>query len=531
MQKLRKYLNEKITANFFIAIFTIIFIGTFFAFLEYKSLNYNFFFLFLIVYFSFNSIFYIPAIFQATLFYTLNANFPKIVLDEYKINEKTLVKIFSSRLIIFLFLTIFFIELISPFYFYFKEKLDLKEAILNSEKITSIEIKNILKEADNFLNKNEFYKALDIYYEILIRNPNYSLVKDKINSVREKMESENEKNFKDFYNEGLKYFNEKKYKEAAEFFRKALNIKPDSKDALKYYNLSLNEIDISKKKLIKDWYRSIITLQESESNLIFRERKINELTKEGIKEFKNKNYDRAKELFKNILKELPENYGAFYYLDLINQRLSQISYLTSINGKLIKENRFYITKDNRILFVSKLGKSFENEYLFYGAEFYNLENGLRKVFSKRYGYYDYKLKKFIFTDEPIKLKDAILLDNINPAVMWKYEEVIKNPEYFSLNTIFELKDYFGKSLKLKIKNIILFEGAGRVGRIILAKILLYFFIGIFYGILMDLAIIFRRRSGGLNLRGISLFFIPFLVIILSFINSFFWKLIKFYLIF
>lgn len=514
MKKLNALVNEKTFGTLVLTFLIAIILGLGIGIIKFDKNQYDSSLLknFLFYYILENSFIYIPAIFAVTLFYTINALFPEVIRNQFKISNQILLLHFLKVVVLFIIFCIFLLEIIPPLYWNIKNRLELKQKLLNIEKLNKEKVSMMLKEADNLLKEKEYYKSLEIYYEILLIMPDNRPAQDKINFIQEKLIEKNENEFKNLLKEGIEYYKRKEYDKAITSFKKALQIKSDSKEALKYYNISLQQLNISQQKILKDKYDYLISLYQPDNPKVLKERKIASLMQKGIIEFKNKNYAESKKYFKEVIIEQPYHYGANHYLSLINQRISQITYYTSSFNKLLKYSKFFLS-DNTILFTKSLGKTKENQYVFFDATLYKIENNkLKTIFKKKYGYYDTKLKKWIFIDSFITDSKPEFLDNINPEIMWYFNELLDKPEKFSLSKILILKNY---PPKINIEKNLKFNYSHKCIKLILIKILFYFFIILIFDITLYLGLKIRRKTGKSKAGYVSFIFIPILLYIFA----------------
>ncbi len=468
---------------------------------------------FLQVYFLEKMIFFLPAILIAALFYSINSAFPDSVRENLKLSEKEILSFHSKIAIVFIGICIFIFEILSTTLIYQKEKLELKNCFIRVRKQKMKEITKLYKKAEKYLQEQEYYKSLDLYQEILIIMPGYTPAEEKIKAIEEKLRIMKEDKFKRLLSEGIKDFNNKNFKKAVISLRKALEINPKSADALKYYNLTLQELNIKQKKIIKDDYSYLISLYEGETPEVLKHRRIYKLMQKARNEFKNKNYHKAKKILKHILLEDTKHYGARYYLSLINQRLSQITYFTTINNKIYKTGRFYLTADKKIILPEKIAKSDLNEYTFFNTKFYEYKNNnFVQILKKRYGYYNHKKKRFEFIDSFIKDESPYYSKNINPEIIWYFNEIIDSPEVFPVAKIINFYRY----LKERLESFDMFK------YIIITKLNLYFLLIILFIISLTLGLSMRRKTGSRKIGYISFIFLPLLAIIIDkvFINLF-----------
>lgn len=513
MKKLRELVISRIISSIFILLIVLVPAGIISGIIKFYSLPYEIEVLkkFLQVYFLEKLIFFLPAILIAVLFYSINSGFPDSVRENLKVSDKEILSFHSKIAILFIGICIFIFEILSVTLIYQKEKLEIKNCFIKVRKQKIKEITKIYKEAERYLQEQEYYKCLDLYQEILIIMPKYTPAEEKIKAIEEKLRIMKEDEFKRLLSEGIKEFNNKNFKKATIYLRKALEINPKSAEAVKYYNLTLQALNIKQKKIIKDDYSYLISLYKSETPEVLKHRKIYKLMQQARIEFKKRNYLKAKKILKNILLENTRHYGAQYYLSLINQRLSQITYFTTINNKIYKTGRFYITSDKKIILPEKIAKSDLNEYTFFNTSFYEYKNNsFVQILRKRYGYYNHEKKRFEFIDSFIKDENPYYNKNINPEIMWYFNEIIDSPELFPVAKLINFYKYLTDRL----------ESPEIFRYIVITKLNLYFLLIILFIISLTLGLNIARRAGTRKIGYISFIFLPLLAIIIDriFIN-------------
>ena len=133
------------------------------------------------------------------------------------------------------------------------------------------------------------------------------------------LSAQNSKTAVDFYNEGIQLKDEEKYKEAAAAFAKAIQKKPDYKDALYEIGWCLNEVEE---------YKLSITHLQNASRLSPAETKV--LFELGYAFEKNKDKQNATKYFKKVLALSPTYYSAYMHMGDIYYHAEQ--YDTALNN-------------------------------------------------------------------------------------------------------------------------------------------------------------------------------------------------------
>lgn len=133
------------------------------------------------------------------------------------------------------------------------------------------------------------------------------------------LSAQNSKTAADFYNEGMQLKSEEKYKEAAAVFAKAIQKKPDYKDALYEIGWCLNEVEE---------YKLSITHLQNAARLSPAETKV--LFELGYAFEKNKDKQNATKYFKKVLALSPTYYSAYMHMGDIYYDAEQ--YDTALNN-------------------------------------------------------------------------------------------------------------------------------------------------------------------------------------------------------
>lgn len=425
-----------------------------------------------------NLMLFLPALFIAAIGYAINTSLPDSELEKYK--DKSFMWFFIEFSFIFVFIIILLFELLSTTLIYRNEYFQSRDKYLKIRDKSQHYISKLEKSADLYVNKGEYYKAIEKFQEILIIFPGYNKALDKINSITELLINKKEKKLKRLKNSGISAFNKKNYQLAINYFHDYMEIKPDDKEILKYLNLTIQQTNQKAIRIVKDKYNYKITLDHNDMAMVKYKRRIRSLIDKGKLYFKKSNYSKAKEIFKKVLRIDINNYDALHYLRKVNQKINQIQYFTGKSDKLVKTDLVFINNKYKMN-IKEIWKAENNDYIFYKTTFINLKN--KKRISRKYGYYDNYKKKYIFINNIIKKSDPFYVENINPMLIWYYKDIIKNPEMFSVYKLAVFYKYF----KNYLKNMKLFK------RMILVKI--NFFILIIFLLTNFLFLFFylRRR--------------------------------------
>ena len=263
-----------------------------------------------------NLLFFLSAFFIAAFAYTINVSFPDDELKNYQ--TSAIITFFLEFSFVYIFIIIFFIELLSSNLMYQKDNLQLKDINLKLVDKNKNTVVKLIKDADKYIQEKKYYDALERLQEALILVPDYAEAEERVDFVSEELAEKNEKKLKELNKKGIESFNNKQYIEALEYFDKYLDIKPEDKEILKYINLTEQEINIIKKekRYLKDKYNYKVRMNRK---LLSKQKiKIHNLIEKGKKELKKKNFVKAKDLFKKVLVIDVNNFDAFYYINKAN---------------------------------------------------------------------------------------------------------------------------------------------------------------------------------------------------------------------
>ena len=197
---------------------------------------------------------------------------------------------------------------------YIKISYDLCNEIINKQQVAT----NLVQEADKYLKEEEYAKAVGVYKLALLLQPDNENIKIKIIEAQ-KAEAEYNKNLELMLHlqAAREYHNKEQYFEAIQEWSKALMIDPNNIEA--------------QEGLKKD--QELLKLQQLKE-------KINELIAKGIEKYMNQEYDNAKNIFLEVLKLDPNNATAKDYLNKIEEALSKLDQLKSIENE--SEKHFII---------------------------------------------------------------------------------------------------------------------------------------------------------------------------------------------
>jgi len=183
-----------------------------------------------------------------------------------------------------------------------KELVSIKEKILEYEK--KLQSKEMKKVIQNHLEiglrqykKGQYEEALRELEKVLTIDPNNRQAQkylEKINEDRQKVEFRieeergmtKEKEVDKYWQEGYRHFRNKKYTEALKYFKKVLSIDPLHKDAVVYIVRAKEMIPLKEK------------LEEEE--------RIEDMVAKGREYYRERDYDKAIEIWGKVLKERPD---------------------------------------------------------------------------------------------------------------------------------------------------------------------------------------------------------------------------------
>ncbi len=500
MKKSSEYLVKKLFLHFFILLIVSILYAVISGIINFYNTNYqaDLMKLFLRTYVLNGLVFYLPAFILSFFSYTINASFPKKLMDKLNVDsEYIFFKSFYIFLITFSFLIIF-IGLLTQKISDINDKLELtnNKIKLNIQRNKQIESK--FEDIDKLIKEKKFYDALDVANDIIMISPDNSTAEEKIKLLNELIRDNAEQELRKLKKDGISFYEKKKYKQALKNFIKIINIDPNDKIAKKYITIINNLLSIENQKLIKDKYTSLIYFNRKNSPVTARNRKIYQLVITGKDLFGNKKYLPAKKKFKEILKIDLYNYDARRYLEKINNKLAQINYFTNRDNKLIKKNIFYNTRYNnaKYLFtIEELRKSSDNQYILFNTTIYKFGKA-PDTLKFKYGYLDFKKRKYVFLnsfmDKHIK---KTYIDFIYPKILWIRENIIKNPELFPLGEIIKLKRF----LQLDKTSFV---------RLIVVKVNYYILLLLLFFLLIPLSFHAGRKYSKAKFNFYTILFLP-----------------------
>ncbi|MBN1899595.1 MAG: hypothetical protein JW827_12540 [Spirochaetes bacterium] len=525
MAKLKESGVNKIIANLFILAITLVPLGILLGMFTFYALPHDNEILisYLQFYFYDKLIFFLPIVFLTALFYTLNASFPDSVRKAGDLKDKDIVNYYTKIAIVFILINLVLIEFLGNSRIFQSEKYLIQDRMVMNRKAKEEQTGKIFRQAQAYLDKKDYYKSLDLFQEILIILPDYTKAEDKVRYIEEQIIDQRQVKFKGLLNKGIGLYEKKKYNESAQILKQALDIEPSNRDALKYLNLSLQALNLNQKKVLKDEYSFLIRLYKGLTPDVRNRQQINVLMVKAKRELSLKNYLKAKSIYKQVLLINPQHYGANYYLGIINQRLSQITYYTSQNNKIFVKDTFYITTKGDMVVPEKIGKTGPFEYVFFNTSFYDIRNNraVRKL-TKKYGYYDFKNQRFEFINSFTEDKDPYYRNDIDPEIMWSFENLLKEPEKYPFTKIIKFYPYLARNQetlkKFKLKKLqdmlsVKNNSLRAFARIFSVKMNYIFLLITFFILSLSLSLIFRRKSGITKIGWISFIFLPLLAII------------------
>ncbi len=447
MKKLKEYLIKKIFLNLFLLLFVAVVYSIISGVVLFYNTDYSSELLKLFVRINIlnDVIYFIPALILTIFFYILNVYFSSKKIAELKIKLNDIYNASFLLFFIFLFFSILIIELVSLRLNYYNDKLNLLDKKIKIYHKKENVILDVFEKIEKLIQKEKYYEAVDKVNDILFFSPENKKAKELLKFLKEKIKNNKENEVKKLKAEGIKLYDNGKYKEASLFFNKILMIVPQEKEALRYLTLISENLSIKTQLLIKDRYNTLVKFYNENSPTIIRNRKMYYYAQLGKEYFKKGEFQKAREMFKKIRLLDIYNYDANVYLERINKRLQRINYFTNREDKLIKKNIFLpLKKDRKVLnflIVKELRKSFNKDYILYYPEIYKVSNEgyLYSVIKKKYGYYDYKKKKYILLNSFIHYdKNLIFLSRPDFELYWHTEDMLITPEKFSIVNIWKL---------------------------------------------------------------------------------------------
>lgn len=199
-----------------------------------------------------------------------------------------------------------------------KKQLALIEDIIKKRKEKYTQI---ITAADADFNGENYENAISQYEEALLIYPLEQYPKDQINKAKELInkkkqealsQQEKDAKYKEFVDNGNLSFNNKEWTQAKDYYQKASNLKPDE-------NYPKSQIDIINKEIEKAKEQKDLAQKELE-----KQKKYNELIKQADSKFNSKDYEKAKELYKEAAKIKNEGYIQSQ-IDKINAELKLLT--------------------------------------------------------------------------------------------------------------------------------------------------------------------------------------------------------------
>ena len=105
-----------------------------------------------------------------------------------------------------------------------------------------IDLGKLYKRAENKFYKNEYFQAFNLFSEINRKEKGYLDTDIYLSRIKKKVS----KNFREYYNKGIWYYDRGRYKEAIAQWNKILLINPDEKKAREYKEIAFAELEIKK---------------------------------------------------------------------------------------------------------------------------------------------------------------------------------------------------------------------------------------------------------------------------------------------
>ncbi|MDD5067608.1 MAG: hypothetical protein PHF84_11245, partial [bacterium] len=508
-----------------------------------------------------NFLFVLPPLLISSLFYTMNVCFPDRTLYSYKIDS--FIRPFYKYSLLFMLFIILLVAVLDTTIVFKEEQFELRNKQLKIKDSNNLRIKELNEEADRFREEKKYYSALKILEDILIIAPYDEAAAEKSRLIKQMIEHEKKLKLKELRNKGIASYRAQDYKTALAFFNQYYEQNPEDNEVVKYINLSLQQTDIRSKRIIKDQYSHIIHLNKDTKSQNRHNNRIKELIDQGMDRYRKNDYHAALESFKDVLLIDVNNYDAYYYSILVQQKIFQLHFFTNTADKLVRNNLEYITDQYRIRIgqlarteskyaslreesreqmkkpeilppfmiqdrenlIFRLGRKIQssakpvmaklnkikpkksipeyNDYILHHVTFMNLKD--KTSFTRRYGYYDSKLGTFIFQDSFVKPGGSLFqYSDINPELIWSYHRLMQSPESFSLYKIITYYPYFKKSLN-DLKTF---------SHILTIKINYFILIIFLFLNLLILAFYMRKREGAVKVSLTDFLLLPLLFLIL-----------------
>ncbi len=516
MEKLKKYSINELLKNSFILLITIILVGVIYAFIIFSIGDYHSGLLmdFIIKFFLDRLLFFMPAFFITVLAYTVNTSFSSDEARQYKTNHAVL---FIEYSLVYIFITIVLVGLLSSTLMHKEETFQIKEKYLKFKDRSMNTVKAWIREADDHIADKKYIEASEKLHEVLLLLPEYRDAEDRVGYITEELSKKHIKRLKEIKKQGLALFNNKNYRNAVSIFHSYLQLNPEDREVLKYRNLAAQMTNLSERQIMKDQYSYKIKLNKDIEAFINNNKRIHKIINRGKKELKRKNFKKAKDEFKKVLKFDISNFEAMHYLKKANQEIKEIRYFTNRADKLIKKDLFYVNSNYRIK-IKELRKAKNNDYIFYRTTFENKKTRRKRIY--KYGYQDKKHKGFVFYND-LKRNASFRMDDINPEMIWYYKDLIESPEKFSLSTLF---NPFIKSFRKYCVEVL--KDRQLFFRVLMIKIN-YFVLTLFLMINFIILFFYMRKRGEQKKAGLYKFiFLPITAILINIVFIHLFKILK-----
>lgn len=566
MEKLEKYILNQSSKYFFMLLLVLIPVQMLLALYEFYNSSYHILLLKSYIGLSLLKAFlsFLPVLFMTPLFYTMNVCFPDRTLRSY--NTEKIIRPFFKYSLLYLAFIIILVAVFDTTIAFREEQFEIRNRELKAADRHGLAIREMEKRVQKLVEEKKYYPALEVLEDILILVPAYAPAKEQIILIRQKIDHANELYLKILKKEGEDLFRAGDFKKALDLFTRYNGINERNEEIIRYMNLCRQELNLKEKLVIKDRYKSTIRLNPDERNMIKYNIRVKGLIDRGLDAFRQREYTRALDLFKEVLVLDVNNYDAYSYSLMVQKRIAAIRYYTNTSDKILQTGLEYrtdryqirigrlakaeyrlheplspdrteeeadrgqkeiITYKNMNAFqralsavwsgllskvksiVSRDDKVHYYHYLFYNTTF--TDRKTKASFTKQYGFYDIRKKAFVFRDDLIRETGrTFTAAGLNPEFIWNYRRLIREPEKFSLQYVLSAYSYFRNNLgDLKTYS-----------RIMTVKINYYVLIIFLFFNLLTAGFYMRRKEGEIKVRISDLIILPVLSAALYFL---FWK--------